>query len=193
MTAIIHEILLPDAEPDFEWVRGRALQKMSPASIHSFVQGALLRIVSAWAYAYQAGRVGPEWRVRILPAGSIERRPLTPDVAFFSKVQLAAISRSDERDVAYPPFAPEIAFEVISKTDESADIEAKRADYLSAGAQRVIEVYSASRELRAWRSPFEAIAVGIAGTWTDAAYPGLAIAVADLFEEYDAYIADLGE
>ena len=33
----------------------------------------------------------------------------------------------------------------------------------------------------------------IAGVWSDAAYPGLSIGVAELFEEYDGYLADLGE
>ena len=83
MTAVIHEILLPERKPDFEWVRGRARQKMSPASVHSFVQAALLRIVGSWAREHGSGQVGPEWRVRILPAGSIERRPLTRDRRVF--------------------------------------------------------------------------------------------------------------
>jgi Uma2 family endonuclease len=193
MTAIVHEILLPEGKPDFEWVRGRALQKMSPATVHSFVQKALVRIMSTWAEAHKAGQVGPEWRVRILPEGSTERRPLTPDVAFFTKAQLATISRQDDRDVAYPPFAPEIAFEVISKLDESADIKAKRLDYLSAGTRRVVEVYPTTREMRVWISPDESFAFAVGSTWTDAAYPGLTIRVADLFEDYDAYLADLGE
>jgi Uma2 family endonuclease len=193
MTAIIHEILLPDGEPDYEWVRGRALQKMSPASIHSFVQKALVRIVSAWASSQKTGQVGPEWRVRILPAGSIERRPLTPDVAFFTKAQLATISRNDDRDVAYPPFAPEIAFEVISNTDESADIEEKRGNYLTAGSRRVVEVYPATREMRVWISSTESSAFSGDAIWSDASYPGLSIRVMELFEDYDAFIDDLGE
>ncbi len=193
MTAIIPEILLPNGEPEFEWVRGRALQKSCPASIHSFVQGALLRIVGNWARDHDAGQVGAEWRVRILPLGSLERRPLTPDVAFFSRAGLATISRKIGNDVQYPPLAPDIAFEVISESDETADIEAKRADYLSAGSICVIELYPAARELRAWRTPAAAATIGRAGVWTDESFPGLVIAVADLFEEYDAFLATLGD
>ena len=125
---LVHEIVLPEAKPDYEWVRDRALQKVSPASPHSFVQSAILRIVDHWCSERQIGCVGPEWRVRILPEGSDERRPLTPDVAYFSFERLATIHGASERDRAFPPLAPDIAFEVSSESDERADVEAKRKD-----------------------------------------------------------------
>ncbi len=188
---LVHEIVLPDAKPDYQWVRGRALQKVSPATLHSFVQKALIRIVGAWADDRQVGYVGPEWRVRILPAESDERRPLTPDVAYFSRDRLATIRGGSERDRAFPPLAPDIAFEVISDSDERADIEAKRNDYLSAGALCGIEVYSNRRELLAWRTPSASNRLRAEDTWTDEAFPGLAIPVALLFSEYDRYVGDV--
>ena len=42
MIGAVQEIVLPDGEPEYEWVRGRTLQKVSPASIRSFVQSTLL-------------------------------------------------------------------------------------------------------------------------------------------------------
>jgi len=102
--------------------------KVSPASPHSFVQSAILRIVDHWCSERQIGCVGPEWRVRILPEGSDERRPLTPDVAYFSFERLATIHGASERDRAFPPLAPDIAFEVTSESDVRADVEAKRKD-----------------------------------------------------------------
>ncbi len=185
---LVHEIVLPDGKPDYEWVRHRALQKMSPASPHSFVQGALLDIVRAWTRKQHSGFAGPEWRVRILPEGSDVRRPPTPDVAYFSEERLAAIRGGSERDRAFPPLAPDIAFEVISESDERADIEAKRHDYLSAGALRVVEIYPSRRELLAWRAPGECSKAGAGDTWTDEAFPGLAIPLADLFDEYDRFL-----
>ncbi len=52
-----------------------------------------------------------------------------------------SISRRSQRDVQYPPLAPALVFEVISESDEAADIEAKRRDYLAAGSLCVVEVY----------------------------------------------------
>jgi len=174
-------------------VRGRARQKLSPASIHAYVQTSLARIVGDWAKSRDAGAVGSEWRVRILPAGSNERRPLTPDVAFFSNERLATISRRASKDVQFPPLAPDIAFEVISESDERADVEAKRRDYLLAGSVRVVEIYPEHRMLRAWSSAADSDVVDARGTYTDSSFPGLEIRVADLFASYDEFLAKLGD
>lgn len=61
----------------------------------------------------------------ILLQGSDERRPLIPDVAYFAPERLTTIQGGSERDRAFPPLASNIAFEVVSDTDECADIEAK--------------------------------------------------------------------
>ncbi len=189
---IIHEIVLPDATPDYEWVRGRALQKASPATIHAFVQSALLKILDTWVAEYRTGWVKTEWRVRILPAGSNERRPLTPDVAFISTEQLRDISRRSQRDVQYPPLAPALVFEVISDSDEPADVQAKRRDYLAAGSLCVVEVYP-TRTLVAWSSPTSSIQINATGRWSDPRFPGLEIGVPDLFAEYERFLEDLGD
>jgi hypothetical protein len=60
-----HEIVLPYTEPETEWVRGRALQKVSPKRTHSFLQGALTIELTRWAAG--RGGVGPEWRFRVAP------------------------------------------------------------------------------------------------------------------------------
>jgi Uma2 family endonuclease len=165
---------------------------MSPATVHSFVQAALLAIVKKWAAATNSGVAGAEWRVRILPEGSNERRPHTPDVAYFAHRQFESISRSSPTDVQYPPFAPAIAFEVISESDEPADIKAKRENYLGSGSLRVVEVYI-SRKLLAWSSPAKFVTVTSRETWTDDAFPGLSIDVDALFEEYDQFVSRLRE
>jgi len=38
----LDEIVLPETKPETEWVRGRALQKMSPMRDHSLIQGELI-------------------------------------------------------------------------------------------------------------------------------------------------------
>ena len=62
---MLHEIVLPATKPETEWVRGRALQKMSPQRDHSRLQGMLNSALMQWAEG--RGEVGPEWRFRVAP------------------------------------------------------------------------------------------------------------------------------
>ena len=45
----LQEIVLPEAKPETEWVRGRALQKVSPQRDHSLLQVALAVQLNRWA------------------------------------------------------------------------------------------------------------------------------------------------
>jgi len=52
------EITVPEAKPAFEWILGRAVQKVSPKRRHSLLQSELLARMSAWAKG--RGEVGPK-------------------------------------------------------------------------------------------------------------------------------------
>jgi len=136
------EIVFAETEPETEWVRGRALQKMSPTFDHSRVQLELGIALSAWALG--RGAVGTEWRFRIKVPGDV-RRPLVPDVAFVAKARLAGFSRSE---LQAPPFAPTAAFEILSPGDVAADVAAKLDDYLNGGADVVVIVDPRKRTMR---------------------------------------------
>ncbi len=129
-----HEIVLPYTKPETEWVRGRALQKVSPKRTHSFLQGAMTIELTRWAAG--RGGVGPEWRFRIAPPGEI-RRPLVPDVAYVSNDRLRALS---DEDVEVPPFAPDVAVEILSPDDRRIDVNDKIGTFLRAGSSLVIVV-----------------------------------------------------
>lgn len=75
------EIELPVMKPAMEWIRGRAIQKMSPTYSHGVLQAAFLSHLSAWAQG--RGRVVPEWRFRVTVPGG-KTHPLVPDVAYMS-------------------------------------------------------------------------------------------------------------
>jgi Uma2 family endonuclease len=79
----LHEIVLPETTPETEWVRGRALQKVSPTYDHAVLQRLLATQIGAWSDAGVHGRVGTEWRFRIAPPGEIVR-PFVPDVGFIT-------------------------------------------------------------------------------------------------------------
>jgi Uma2 family endonuclease len=172
------EIILPQAEPEWEWVRGRALQKVSLQTEHGVLQGALWAILDAWNG--DAGIVGSEWRFRVAPPQGI-RRPLVPDVAFLRIERYRALSRQDRPS---PPLAPDIVVEILSPDDRDDDVADKIATYLAAGVPLLIVVDPAHRVLHAYdASASRTFERG--ETLTHARAPGLAIDVSSLFKRLD--------
>jgi Uma2 family endonuclease len=129
------EIVLAETKPETEWVRGRALQKVSPQRDHARLQSKLGSALDAWAGA-RGGEVGTEWRFRLQPKGEI-RRPLVPDIAFVAAETLRGVSRED---LQIPSFAPTVAVEILSPDDRRLDLESKIDVYLRAGTALVIVV-----------------------------------------------------
>src|SRR5579871_4601196 len=128
------EIVLPEAKPETEWVRGRPLQKVSPQRDHSRLQAMLAMQLMGWAA--DRGEVGTEWRFRVAPPGEV-RRPLVPDVAYVSNERLRPLS---DEELQIPPLAPDVAVEILSPDDRRPDVDDKIRTYLQAGASLVIVV-----------------------------------------------------
>jgi Uma2 family endonuclease len=130
----LHEIVLPSTKPETEWIRGRALQKVSPQRDHSRLQRALIARLDPWARS--RGEMGPEWRFRIKPpVGPI--RPLVPDISFVRNERIAHLS---DADIQVPLLAPDVAFEILSPGDRRVDVDDKVAVLLSAGTELVAVV-----------------------------------------------------
>jgi Uma2 family endonuclease len=172
-----HEIVLEETKPETEWVRGRALRKVSPTYRHGLAQRKLAAALGTWADEGAHGRVASEWRFRVTPPGQITR-PLVPDVGYLSFASLAA-DAADE-DVEIPRCAPTVAVEILSPDDRNDDVLDKIQTYLAAGGAAVIVVdpkqealtiheATGSREVRAPMS------------LTLAALPGFCIDVTTLF------------
>jgi len=102
------DIVLPDAKPAFEWVNGRALQKVSPQRKHAIAQARFCGALDAWAREHGSGEVGTEWEFRIEPPGEA-RRPLVPDVAYLSYDR---VPFEDEEAADIPRVAPDAVVEV---------------------------------------------------------------------------------
>jgi Uma2 family endonuclease len=135
----LHEICLSETTPETEWVRGRALRKVSPLRNHARLQLALGTALNAWARG--RGEVGTEWRFRIAPPGEIIR-PLVPDIAFVTNARLRTLQGND---LQQPPLAPDVAVEVLSPGDERIDIDHKIDVYLRSGSTLVIVVDAVRR------------------------------------------------
>lgn len=129
-------IKLPEAKPAFEWVNGRALQKVSPKQRHGLAQLRFAAALDLWAQATGSGTVATEWRFHIQPPGEI-RRPLVPDVAFLS---YARLPYREMRAVEEPTIAPDAVVEVLSPDDRRADVDDKVRVYLAAGTRVVFLV-----------------------------------------------------
>jgi Uma2 family endonuclease len=128
------EIVLPETKPETEWVRGRALQKVSPTYRHGRLQSLLSRMLTDWAEG--RGRVASEWRFRVNPPGEAIR-PLVPDVAYLSYGRLA---REDDKAAQTPLGAPNVVVEILSPDDRPADTDDKIATYLRAGCGLIVVV-----------------------------------------------------
>jgi len=136
------EIVLPETKPETEWVRGRALQKMSPTYRHSKLQSLMVIALTAWSE--DRGRVATEWRFRVAPPGEVVR-PLVPDVAYLSFERLGP----DADDAAQVPLgAPSVAVEILSPDDRERDVRDKTATYLRAGSDAVIIVDPKTESIR---------------------------------------------
>jgi Uma2 family endonuclease len=170
----MHEIVLPETKPETEWVRGRALQKVSPQRTHSLLQAALTMELSTWASG--RGEVGPEWRFRVAPPGEV-RRPLVPDVAYVSNERLRPLS---DEELEVPPLAPEVAVEILSPDDRRIDVDDKVDVYLRAGSTLVV-VVDPRRRVVELHDTSGTTYVDEGASIEHAALPGFYYSVRDLF------------
>jgi Uma2 family endonuclease len=138
----IEEIVLPDTEPETEWILGRAVQKVSPFRDHARLQARFSALLDGWAAG--RGEVGTEWRFRIAPPDEV-RRPLVPDLAYVSNERLAGLEGAD---LQAPPLAPDVAVEILSPSRVRRHVEHKIGVYLAAGSALVIVVDSRDRTVR---------------------------------------------
>ncbi len=176
----IHEIVLPETEPETEWILGRAVRKVSPFRTHALLQLLVGGALRSWAKG--RGEVGSEWRFRPAPAGEI-RRPLVPDLAYVSDERLAGL---DGRDLEAPPFSPDIAVEILSPGDRVRNVDHKVAIYLATGASLVIVIDPTDRSVRLHDARGMRMLRGD-DVISHPALPGFSLALAEMFAEIDRH------
>jgi Uma2 family endonuclease len=131
-----------DAEkPYFELIEGLEVQKVSPQTRHSRLQGKLFTILDAWAN--ERGIAGTEWRFWLIPTAQ-RRTSLVPDVAYVSRRRFAALGE-DQREM--PPFAPDIAVEIRSPGERRRNLQRKVELYLAHGSNLVLDVDPKTRTI----------------------------------------------
>ncbi len=173
----LHEIVLPETQPETEWVRGRALQKMSPTYSHASLQALIASALLGWLEREPRGRAGTEWRFRVTPPMGATR-PLIPDVAYLSFDVLAADAPREEVEV--PLAAPTVAFEILSSDDRRSDLDDKIRIYLASGSDAIMVVEPLRKEIEIHEAAGRTI-VGPGEKLTHPALPGFVLDVRVLF------------
>ena len=101
-------------------------------SFHSFLQGALDRLIHPWCRGN--GRVGPEWAV-VLKRKGFDWVP-TPDVTYVSYARLPQGFRPEAMNEACP-IPCDLVIEIIFPDQSRGELTQKAQDYLKAGVLRV--------------------------------------------------------
>jgi Uma2 family endonuclease len=172
------EIILPETKPETEWVRGRALQKVSPQRDHARLQTALAVALSLWAKG--RGEIGTEWRFRVAPPGE-PLRPRVPDLSFVRLERLRGLSHAE---IQIPSFPPDVAFEILSPGDRRLDTDDKIDVLLRAGTTLVV-VIDPKRRIAALHERGGRCILSEDAVLRHPALPDFAYALRELFAELE--------
>ena len=121
---------IPEAEIDYELVRGE-VRPVTPVNYdHLRTVGRVLVRVGSFVEAHDLGDVGPEGGF------VLERDPVTllaPDISFVRKER---VPPPGERD-GFPELAPDLVIEVLSPSNSAVEMEERVALYLEADVRAV--------------------------------------------------------
>jgi Uma2 family endonuclease len=106
-----------------------------------------------------------------------------PDVAFTSWDRLPGRRRPGS---PVPLLAPDLAVEVLSRSNTPGEMALKRQDYFTAGVRLVWEIDPEARTVVVYTSPTHAVTLGLADTLDGGlVLPGFTLPVQELFAELD--------
>ncbi len=166
---------LPEGETTYELVDGQAIPKVSPKCFHSFLQGALYRLIYAWCKGI--GRVGPEWAVTLKRNG-VSWVP-APDLTYVSYEHLPKSWRRNEAC----PVPCDLVIEIISPGQTMGEFEDKAEDYLAAGVLRVWVVDPEAMNIRVFFPDGTVTLYTDDMPSLDQLLPGLELTTRQIFEE----------
>jgi Uma2 family endonuclease len=160
----------------YELVDGVLVEK-TVGTYESYLAMLLGQFLGSFAREHRLGIVlGADGMMRLAP-GLVR----IPDVSFVS------FDRLPDRRVprqAIADLAPDLAVEVISKSNTPEEMDRKLADYFAARVRLVWYVYPESREVRVYVTPGQVKVLGEADTLDGLdVLPGFRLPVAELFAE----------
>ena len=161
-----------------ELIEGVLVEKATGFSA-STIGGVMFALLNAFVIPRNLGIVNPA-------DGTIELMPdliRIPDVAFTSWDRLPG--RCHPTD-AVPAVVPNLAVEVLSRSNTSGEMTLKRQDYFSSGVELVWEIDPRSRTIRVYPSLTNVTTLTTADTLDGGAVlPGFTVAVSQVFAELD--------
>ncbi len=142
----------------------------------SRIAAVLIQILGAFVDQHRLGIViGADGMMRLAP-GMVR----IPDVSFVSWTRMPG--RQVPRD-PIPDLAPDLAIEVLSAGNSSAEMDRKVAEYFSAGVRLVWLVHPAERSLDHYTSAAGVLRVGESGTvGGEDVLPGFSFLLGDLLD-----------
>jgi Uma2 family endonuclease len=161
-----------------ELVEGVLLEKVMGWNESSFA-GFLVGLLNAFVIPRNLGIVtGPDGTVELMP--NLVR---IPDVAFTRWDRLPGRRRPTS---PVPRLAPNLAVEVLSRSNTPAEMAAKRQDYFAAGVEVVWEIDPVARTVVVYTSVTQSTTLGAMDTLDGGvALPGFTLPLQDLFGELD--------
>jgi Uma2 family endonuclease len=141
----------------------------------------LIELLNAFVRPRNLGLVtGEKGTVRLFP-GHVR----IPDVAFTSWDRLPGRRQPEE---PIPDLAPDLAVEILSRSNTAAEMLRKRRDYFAAGVTVVWEIDPDARTVSVYTDPETARVLTVADTLGGGmALPGFTLPVRDLFAELDRW------
>jgi Uma2 family endonuclease len=163
-----------------ELVEGVLLEK-AVGFIQSGLAGFLLGLLNAFVVPRNLGIVTGADGTMELMAGLVR----IPDVAFTSWDRLPG-RRYPTAPV--PRLAPNLAVEVLSRSNTPGEMASKRQDYFATGVELVWEVAPDARTVTVYTSPTPGVTLAASDTLDGGAVlPGFTLALQDLFAELDRH------
>ena len=139
----------------------------------------LLLAIAAFVKLHRLGEVtGPDGTIRLMP-GLVR----IPDIAFLARENLP---KKGEPRRAAPDLAPDLAVEVLSKSNTKAEIRRKLVEYFDAGVRLVWLVDPRTRTVVVHTAPKASTKLAVGKTLEGGdVLPGFALPLAELFECLD--------
>ena len=158
-----------------ELIRGVVIKMPLPKAPHGRIANIFAYRLTGYVEERDLGLVFHEIGFRV---GTNPDTILGPDVSFMSWERYEAV----EEDGGFWQGAPDLAVEIMSPNDRYAQVEAKAAQWIAAGARMVVVVDQLGRQVRVHRPRAETATLGMDDTLDGAdAVPGWTLPVRDLF------------
>jgi len=174
---------LPEDGWNYELVQGRLVRMPPAAGGHGSIAQDLGMALRAFVKPRKLGEVlAAETGFRLAGLGDPEKNVYAPDVAFVRADRVPARNTPAWDD--FWPLAPDLAAEVVSKSQFKADMAKKAQEWLTAGVRLVWVIWPKRREVDVWLPeqdhPAQTLKVGDALDGRDGV-PGFTYPLADLF------------